>query len=130
MKGFTTDIERETLDNDDFRRVLYTASYMQLVLMSVPEGEEIGLETHGQDQFIRVEKGEGTATLDGVEHALGDGAALVIPAGTEHNIANVGTGPLKLYTIYAAPHHKDGTVHRTKEDAEADEEEYLGDTTE
>lgn len=131
MKGFTGDIERETLENEDFRRVLYTGAYMQLVVMSVPGGEEIGLETHGQDQFLRIESGDGVATLDGKAHPLTDGVAVLVPAGTEHNIRNTGEEPLKLYSIYAAPHHKDGTVHPTKADADADEdEEYLGDTTE
>ena len=134
MKGFTGNIEEQTLANDTFRTVLYTGSYMQLVVMSVPVGEEIGIETHGQDQFIRVEAGEGKAVLDGKEHALEDGVAVVVPAGTEHNIINTGDTALKLYTIYAMPHHTDGIVHETKEDAEKDEkkgnDEYLGDTTE
>lgn len=130
MKGFTGDIEQLTLDNDYFRKVLYTASYMQLVLMSIPANEEIGKETHGQDQFIRVESGDGKAVLDGVNHPLTDGIALVIPAGTEHNIVNEGAEPLQLYTIYATPHHEDGTVHKTKADADKDHEEFLGDTTE
>ena len=128
MKGYVTDIERDTRDNENFRKVLYTSSYMQLVLMSVPE--EIGLEIHGVDQFIRIEAGEGKAILDGVEHPLRDGSVVVIPAGTTHNIVNTGSEPLKLYTLYAPPHHKDGTVHVTKEVADADDEEFLGDTTE
>lgn len=130
MKGFTVDIEGKTLDNENFREVLYTASYMQLVVMSIPAKEDIGKEVHGQDQFIRVESGDGIALIDGAEHALSDGIALVIPAGTEHNITNTGEEPLKLYTIYATPHHKDDVVHVTKADAEKDEEEFLGDTTE
>lgn len=130
MKGFITDIEAETLANDNFRKVLYTASYMQLVLMSIPKGEEIGEEVHGQDQFIRVEAGSGKAVLDGVSHDIADGSAVVIPAGTKHNIVNTDGEELKLYTIYATPHHKDDVVHRTKADAEKDEEEFLGDTTE
>ena len=130
MKGFIADIEKETIDNDNFRKVLYTASYMQLVVMSIPVGEDIGEEVHGQDQFIRVEAGEGTATLDGVEHALLGDMATIIPAGTTHNIVNAGSVPLKLYSIYAAPHHEDGTVHATKADAEKDHEEFLGVTTE
>lgn len=130
MKGFITDIEKETLENTNFRKVLYTASYMQLVVMSIPKGEDIGKEVHGQDQFIRVEAGEGTAVLDGVEHKLKDDSATVIPAGTEHNITNTGEGDLKLYSIYAMPHHEDGVVHATKADADKDHEEYLGDTTE
>lgn len=130
MKGFTGDIEQLTLDNDYFRRVLYTGAYMQLVVMSIPAKEEIGVETHGQDQFIRVESGDGKAVLDGVEHALTDGVALVIPAGTEHNIVNGGEEPLQLYSIYAMPHHEDGVIHKTKADADKDHEEFLGDTTE
>lgn len=134
MKGFTGNIETQTLENTTFRTVLYTGNYMQLVVMSVPAREEIGLEAHGQDQFIRVEAGEGKAVLDGKEHELADGVAVVVPAGTEHNIINTGNTDLKLYTIYAMPHHTDGIVHETKEDAEKDEEghkdEYLGDTTE
>jgi len=130
MKGFISDIEKETVDNSNFRKVLYTASYMQLVVMSIPAGEDIGEEVHGQDQFIRIEAGEGTSVLDGIEHELKDDIALVIPAGTKHNIINTGTEPLKLYSIYAAPHHKDDVVHATKADAEKDEEEFLGDTTE
>lgn len=130
MKGFTVDIEGKTLDNENFREVLYTAAYMQLVVMSIPAKEDIGMEVHGQDQFIRVESGDGEAELDGVKHALSDGVALIIPAGTEHNITNTGEEPLKLYTIYATPHHKNDVVHVTKKDAEKDEEEFLGDTTE
>lgn len=130
MKGYNANIEEVTLANENFREVLYTASYMQLVVMSIPAGEEIGEETHGQDQFIRCEAGSGMSILDGAEHTLEDGDAVVIPAGTKHNIKNTGTEPLKLYTIYAMPHHKDDVVHKTKADAEKDEEEFLGDTTE
>ncbi|CAN5734898.1 cupin domain-containing protein [soil metagenome] len=134
MKGFVTDIEAETLENSNFRKVLYTAQYMQLVLMSVPVGEDIGEETHGQDQFIRIEQGEGKAVLDDVEHAIADGSAIVVPAGTKHNFINTGDDDLKLYTIYATPHHTDGIIQKTKADAEKDEEsgkdEFLGDTTE
>ena len=130
MKGFVTNIEKETLDNGNFRKVLYTASYMQLVVMSIPAGEDIGEEIHGQDQFIRVEEGEAVAVLDGTEHTVGADTAIVIPAGTKHNIINRGESDLKLYSIYAAPHHEDGTIHATKADAERDHEEFLGDTTE
>lgn len=130
MKGYVGNIEKETLDNSNFRRVLYTASYMQLVVMSIPAGEDIGEEVHGQDQFIRVEEGKGKAVLDGIEHAIEDDTATVIPAGTKHNIINVGDSDLKLYSIYAAPHHEDGTIHATKADAEKDHEEFLGETTE
>ncbi|MEA2702033.1 MAG: hypothetical protein QOE22_742 [Candidatus Parcubacteria bacterium] len=128
MKGYVTDIESKTLKNENFREVLYTADRMQLVVMSVPD--EIGKEVHGQDQFIRIEKGEGKAVLDGVENDLKDGSVVIIPAGTKHNIVNTGNEPLKLYTLYAPPHHKDGVVHKTKEEADKDKEEFLGDTTE
>jgi mannose-6-phosphate isomerase-like protein (cupin superfamily) len=131
MIGYTGNIEQEALENEAFRKVLYTSAYLQLVVMSIPAGESIGQETHGQDQFIRVEEGEGKAVLDGVEHILSDGYAVVIPAGTQHNIFNTSeTEPLKLYSLYAPPHHEDGVVHATKAEAEADHEEFLGDTTE
>jgi mannose-6-phosphate isomerase-like protein (cupin superfamily) len=134
MHGYVSNIEKGTLENETFRTVLYTGNHLQLVVMSVPAGEEIGMEVHGQDQFLRIEAGEGKAILDGVEHRVEDGSAVVVPAGTQHNIVNTGDTPLKLYTIYAPPHHKDGVMHETKEDAERDEEhhqdEFLGDTTE
>lgn len=131
MNGYTGNIEQETLENEHFRRVLYTSAYMQLVLMSIPAGGDIGEEIHGQDQFLRIEEGEGKAVLDGVEHMLSDGYAVVVPASTKHNIINTSASEsLKLYSLYAPPHHADGTVHATKEAAEADHEEYLGDTTE
>lgn len=131
MKGYVTNIEQSTLENEAFRKVLYTSRHMQLVLMSiVPEGE-IGAETHELDQFIRVEEGEGKAVLDGVEHPLSDGSAVVIPAGTLHNIINTSVSDaLKLYTLYGPPEHKDGTFRETKEDAEAQEEHFDGVTTE
>ncbi|HVL54979.1 MAG TPA: cupin domain-containing protein [Burkholderiaceae bacterium] len=112
------DIERATLDNDDYRRVLYTGKNLQLVLMTLRPGEEIGRETHEEhDQFIRVEAGSGTVTLGRDEHPLSDGVAVVIPAGVEHNVVNTSkTEPLRLYTLYAPPEHPDGTVHRTKAD--------------
>ena len=123
MAGYSINIEDKTLDNDNFREVLYTARNSQLVVMTVQPGDEIGLERHeGHDQFIRVESGEGVAILDGERHALADGSAVVIPAGTEHNVINTSSDePLRLYTIYSPPEHPDGTVHRTK--AEADEYE-------
>lgn len=130
MKGYIQNIESETLENTNFRKVLYTASYLQLVLMSIPAGQDIGEEIHGQDQFIRIEAGNGQAILDGVTHDIANGSAIVIPAGTKHNIVNGGEGDLKLYSIYAMPHHKDDVIHKTKADAERDEEEFLGDTTE
>ena len=123
MAGYSVDIEKETLENGDFRRVLHTAPHSQLVVMTLQPGEEIGQERHeGIDQFIRVEAGEGEAILDGERHPLSDGAAVVVPAGAEHNVVNTSaTEPMRLYTIYTPPEHPDGTVHRTK--AEADEYE-------
>lgn len=121
MTGYTTNIERDTLENENFRKVLYTAPNLQLVLMTLRPGEEIGLETHDDgDQFFRVEAGEGEAILDGERHRLADGDIVVIPAGVEHNIVNSSSDtPLRVYTIYTPPEHPDGTVHKTK--AEADE---------
>ena len=127
-KGFSTNIERDSLENRDFRRVLYTAKYMQLVLMCLKSGEEIGEEVHTLDQFIRVEKGEGNAYLNGHVYPLADGSIVLIPKGTKHNIVNTGEDDLKLYTIYAPPEHRDGTVHKTKGDAK--EEHFDGKTTE
>ena len=118
MKGYCDNIERATVENEEFRRVLYTGSNMQLVLMTLRPGEEIGRETHEEhDQFIRVESGTGSVILDGEKHALEDGVAVVIPAGTEHNVINTSKSePLRLYTLYSPPEHPDGTVHRTKAD--------------
>src|SRR6185437_6611881 len=131
MKGFVTNIEQLALENENFRKVLYTAPHCQLVLMSVPVGEDIGEEVHDVDQFIRIEKGEGQSILDGVERDLTDGSVVVIPAGVRHNIKNVSkTEALKIYTLYAPPHHKDGTVHATKADAQKSEEHIDGATTE
>ena len=121
MNGYVTNIERDTLANEDFRRVLFTGPNIQLVLMTLRPGEEIGLEIHdGHDQFIRVEAGAGVALLNGKRNALADGSAVVIPAGVEHNVINTSAdAPLKLYTLYSPPEHPEGTVHRTKRDAEA-----------
>ena len=131
MKGYVTDIENDTLENQDFRRVLYTAKNSQLVLMSLRPKEEIGEETHTLDQFIRVEAGDGFAVLDGVKHPISDGTAIVIPAGTKHNVVNdSATEELKLYTVYSPPEHRDGTIHKTKVDALAHEEHFDGKTTE
>lgn len=123
MQGYLTDIERDTLANDNFRRVLFTGAHLQLVLMTLQPGEDIGRETHEEhDQFIRVEAGTGTVLLSGEEHPLHDGSAVVIPAGVEHNVTNTsGDEPLKLYTLYSPPEHPDGTVHRTRAEAEAAE---------
>lgn len=121
--SYVTEIEKRTLENEHFREVLFTGKHSQLVLMSIAPGEEIGMETHdGIDQFIRIEGGRGKAVLDGVDHPLEDGTAVVISAGTRHNIINLsGTVALKLYTLYSPPEHPDGTVHKDK--AEADEYE-------
>ena len=126
MAGYLTNIEKETLDNANFRQVLFTSPHVQLVLMALKPGEDIGLETHDDvDQFIRVEAGRGTALLDGKEHVVEDGTAVVIPAGTKHNIINSSrTEALKLYTIYSPPEHPDGTVHETKAEADAHEREH------
>ena len=130
MKGYVTNIEQQALENDDFRRVLYTAKHCQLVVMSLPAGTDIGEEVHDVDQFIRIEEGEGQSILDGVERDLTDGSAIVIPAGVRHNIKNTsGSDALKLYSLYAPPHHKDGTIHPTKADAEKDTEHFDGVTT-
>lgn len=130
MRGYTANIEAETLENEDFRRVLYTANHLQLVLMSIPAGADIGEEVHDVDQFIRIEEGEGKSILDGVECPLTDGSIVVIPAGTRHNILNTSASDaLKLYSIYAPPHHTDKTVHPTKEDALRDDEHFDGVTT-
>ncbi|HYE42863.1 MAG TPA: cupin domain-containing protein [Caulobacteraceae bacterium] len=132
MQGYVGDIERLTLENEDFRRVIYTAGEQQLVLMAIPEGEEIGEEVHDkEDQFLRFEAGEGEVQIDGHKHKVTDGSAVIVPHGAKHNVINTGKEPLKLYTLYSPPHHKDGTVHKTKEEAEADEDEHFdGETTE
>ena len=126
MAGYHTDIEKKSLENEYFREVLFTGPHSQLVVMSLKPGEDIGLETHDDtDQFIRVEAGKGKAVLDGKEYELEDGSAVVIPAGTEHNIINTSTtDSLKLYTIYSPPEHPDGTIHKTKAEAEAYEKEH------
>ena len=128
MSGYSVNIEEKSLQNDYFREVLYTAPHSQLVVMTLQVGEEIGQETHDDhDQFIRVEAGQGEAILDGERHALSDGSAVVIPAGTEHNVVNTSPSePLRLYTIYSPPEHPDGTINRTKQDAIAYEREHHG----
>ena len=131
MKGYITNIEKRSLENTYFRQVLYTASYCQLVVMTLKPQEDIGEETHQLDQFIRCEKGKGKAILNSIETEIGDGFAVVIPAGTKHNIVNTSpTDTMHLYTLYAPPHHKDGTIHKTKADAEADEDDHFDKTTE
>ena len=119
MKGFIADIEDQTEENRDFRRVLYTGPHMQLVLMSLAPGEELGEEVHETtDQFFRVEEGKGEAVIDGRETRIESDIAIIVPAGTRHNVRNTGHKPLKFYTLYAPPEHPDGTVHRTKADAD------------
>lgn len=132
MKGFNTNIEKDTLENNNFRKVLYTGKHSQLVLMSLKPGEEIGMEVHpDNDQFFRFEKGEGKCIIDGNEYALSDGSVIVVPSGAQHNIINTSlTDDLKLYTIYSPAHHKDGIVRATKEEAEKDGPEFDGVTTE
>lgn len=129
MKGFIDDIEKLTEENDNFRKVLYTGKHMQLVLMTLQPGEEIGLEVHdGHDQFFRIEEGEGEVVINGVTTQVEDDDAVIVPAGAEHNVINTGNEPLRLYTIYSPPEHRDGVVHATK--ADETEEHFDGKTTE
>jgi len=132
MKGFKSNIEQNTLDNTNFRKVLYTGKHSQLVLMSLRPNEEIGLETHAEnDQFLRFEGGDGKVFIDGNEYAVADGDAVIVPAGAEHNVVNVSDSEeLKIYTIYSPPHHKDQIVRKTKQEAEENDEEFDGVTTE
>ncbi|MFA6424437.1 MAG: cupin domain-containing protein [Candidatus Magasanikbacteria bacterium] len=131
MQGFVINLEQATLANEDFRRVLYTAKNSQLVLMSLRPLEDIGEEVHHLDQFIRIEQGEGKAILDGVEHILADGSAVVVPAGARHNFVNTSADKeMKLYTVYSPPEHMDKVVRHTKAEAEASEEHFDGVTTE
>ena len=126
MVGFVDNIEGKTLSNDYFRQVIYTAPHSQLVVMSLLPGEEIGKEVHTVDQFLRIEQGTGKAILNGEEHEIGDGTAIVVPAGPEHNIINTSqTDKMKLYTVYSPAQHKDGTIHKTKEEALVDEEDRV-----
>lgn len=132
MHGYHHNIEQVTIDNSDFRRVLYTGRHSQLVLMSLQPGQDIGLEVHAEnDQFFRVESGQGLCVIDGHEYRLSDGSAVVVPAGAEHNITNTSLDEdLKLYTIYSPAHHKDGLVRATKAEAEANGEDFDGQTSE
>jgi len=132
MKGFHSNIEESTLENENFRKVLYTGKHSQLVLMSLKPKEEIGMEVHpDNDQFFRFEEGQGKCIIDGNEYAVKDGSAIVVPAGAKHNIINISeTESLKLYTIYSPAHHKDGIVRASKEEAEAQEADFDGVTTE
>ena len=130
MKGYTQDIEGIAIKNIDFRQVLYTTKQCQLVVMALKPGEEIGAEVHKSDQFFRVEEGSGEVVLDGVRTPIRAGFAVIVPGGMKHNIINTGSVPLKLYTIYSPPNHRDGVVHHTRAEAEADNEHFDGKTTE
>ncbi len=133
MKGYCDNIEQATVENEDFRRVLYTGKRLQLVLMTLKPGEEIGSEVHeDRDQFFRIDEGAGTVDIDGVANAVEDGSAVIVPAGARHNVRNTGNAPLRLYTLYGPPEHLDGITQATKADAEArhHDEEWDGKTTE
>ena len=131
MKGFVEDIEELTEDNGHFRRVLYTGKHLQLVLMALKPGEQIGEEVHADhDQFFRVEKGKGEVVIDGTRTKIKSDDAIIVPAGARHNVVNTGDKPLKLYTLYGPPEHRDGVVRATKAEAEASEEHFDGKTTE
>ncbi|MEQ1645069.1 MAG: cupin domain-containing protein [Pyrinomonadaceae bacterium] len=132
MKGYKSNIEKDTLKNKNFRKVLYTGQHLQLVLMSLKPKEEIGAEVHAEnDQFLRFEGGKGRVIIDKTTYNVKDGDAVIVPAGAKHNVINVSASEdLKLYTIYAPPHHKDQIVRKTKESAEANDEEFDGKTTE
>lgn len=132
MKGFNSNIEKDTLENNNFRKVLYTGKHSQLVLMNLKPNEEIGAEVHKEnDQFFRFEKGNGKVIIDSNEYDVSDGSAIVVPAGSQHNVINTSDSEeLKLYTIYSPAHHKDGIVRETKEEAEANEADFDGTTTE
>lgn len=131
MKGYVADIEKLTEKNHDFRQVLYTGAHLQLVLMTLKSGQEIGTETHDtHDQFFRIEKGKGSAVIDGVTHKLKDGDCVIVPAGAVHNVTNTGDKPLHLYTLYGPPEHMDHLVQNKKAEAEASHEAFDGVTTE
>ena len=132
MKGFKSDIEKDTLDNKNFRKVLYTGKHLQLVLMSLKAGEDIGEETHpNTDQFFRFESGSGKCIIDGTEYLVKNGDAIVIPAGAKHNVINTDSqSELKMYTVYGPPNHKHDTIRLTKKDAEKNPEEFDGKTSE
>jgi len=131
MKGFVDDLEKLTEHNSDFRRVLYTGKQLQLVLMSLKPGEDIGEEVHpDRDQFFRVEKGKGEVTIDGHKSRIESDFAVVVPAGARHNVRNTGDKPMRLYTLYGPPEHAEGTVHVTKAEALVSKEHFAGQTTE
>lgn len=127
MIGYVGNIEKLTLSNANFRQVVYTGQHAQLVVMSLKPNEDIGFEIHEiVDQFLRIEKGEAKITLNGEEHLVKDGDAFIVPAGVKHNVMNISSeNPLKLYTIYSPPHHKNGTIHKTKSEAEADKTDHI-----
>lgn len=129
MNTYVKNIEQETLENNNFRKVLFTAKNSQLVVMNIKTGEDIGEEVHSVDQFLRIEQGSGKTILNGVETTISDGFAILVPAGVKHNIINTGETEMKLYTIYSPPNHKDGTVHKTKPTSESDEEHFNGQTS-
>ena len=132
-RGYCDNIERETVGNEDFRRVLYTGEHLQLVLMTLQPQEEIGEEVHpDRDQFFRIEEGQGAVDINGVENRVEDDFAVIVPAGSRHNVRNIGNVPLRFYTLYGPPEHKDKVVHKTKEQADRDHEndEWTGETTE
>ncbi len=133
MKGYVDDIERATIENENFRKVLYTGQHIQLVLMTLPPGCDIGEEVHeDRDQFFRIEAGEGEIRIDGVANRVEDDFAVIVPAGARHNVVNTGSEPLRLYTLYGPPEHRDGVVHVDKEAAERDHDNdhWDGETTE
>ena len=131
MQGYIANIEKITKENNNFRQVLYTGRYSQLVIMSLKPREEIGEEVHGLDQFLRVEEGKGKAIVGDKTYDIEDGTAIVVPAGTKHNVINTSADkPLKLYTIYSPPNHRDRVVHKTKQEAMSDEEHFDGIITE
>jgi mannose-6-phosphate isomerase-like protein (cupin superfamily) len=131
LKGFVTDIEKDTIKNNNFRKVLYTGKNSQLVLMSLKPGEDIGEEIHKDtDQFFRVDAGSGAVIINDVKTRIKNGSAIVIPQGAKHNVINTGKEDLKLYSIYSPPHHADGTIHKTKEEAESSKEHFDGKITE
>ena len=131
MKGFKSNIEKDTLENSNFRKVLYTGKHLQLVLMSLKVGEEIGEETHlHNDQFFRFESGIGKCIIDGNEYKVKEGDVIVVPAGAKHNVINAGSIELKMYTLYGPPNHENGTIRKTKADAEKNDEEFDGKTSE